>query len=61
MKKFRRVLILFALLIMIGQLVIIDYSDLSWSNNAGSYLGILSMILLIASMIYSIRYDQKAP
>lgn len=59
MKKFRYGLILFALIIIVAQLLIIDYTNLSWSNNAGSYLGIISMILLIMSMLFSNRYDEK--
>ncbi len=59
MKKLRIGLIIFALIIIIGQLIIVDYNDLSWTANAGSYLGIVSMVLLIISMIYSNRYDTK--
>lgn len=59
MKKFRIGLIIFAVIIIIGQLTVVEYTDLSWSENAGSYLSIISMILLIISMIYSNRYDKK--
>ncbi|MGZ2368153.1 hypothetical protein ACXR6G_00020 [Ancylomarina sp. YFZ004] len=59
MRKFRIGLITFAVVIIIGQLGVVEYTDLSWSENAGSYLGIISMILIIMSMIYSNRYDEK--
>ena len=59
MKKFRLWLIAFAVVIIIGQLILTDYHDLSWSNNAGSYLGIISMICLIMSMILSNRHESK--
>ena len=59
MKRLRSGLIIFALLIIIGQLIITDYDDLSWSNNAGSYLGIISMIFVIVSMLFSNRYEKK--
>jgi hypothetical protein len=59
MKKFRIGLIVFAIIIIIGQLIIIDYINLSWSNNGGSYLGIISMICLIISMILSNRYEKN--
>ena len=59
MKKFRIGIIIFAFIIIIGQLTVVEYTDLSWSENAGSYLGIISMILLIISMIYSNRYEIK--
>ena len=57
MKKFKSVIILFAAIIIIGQFMIIDYDDLAWPNNAGSYLGILSMIFVIMAMLFSNRYD----
>ena len=59
MKKFRIGLVIFAVIIIIGQLTVVEYTDLSWSENAGSYLGIISMILLIISMIYSNKYEKK--
>lgn len=51
MNKFRKCMVLIAVILIIAQFVIIDYSNLSWSKNAGSYLGIASMILLIISVI----------
>lgn len=58
MKKFRRGMITVAIVIIIAQLILIDYSNLSWSNNAGGYLGIFSMILLINMGLLS-RYETK--
>lgn len=58
MKKFRRGMITVAIVIIIAQLILIDYSNLSWSNNAGGYLGIFSMILLINMGLLS-RYERK--
>ena len=55
MEKFRRGLIIFAVVLIIAQLTVIDYSNLSWSNNAGSYLGIFSMICVIISVGLSKR------
>ena len=51
MNKFRTWMVVIAVVLIIAQFVIIDYSNLSWSKNAGSYLGIASMILLIISVI----------
>lgn len=59
MRKFRIGLIIIAFALIIGQLIIIDYTNLSWSENAGSYLGIISMLLIIISLIYSKRYDNE--
>jgi len=46
-------------MVITSLLTFIEYTDLSWSENNGSYLGVLSMILLIVSMIYSNRYEKK--
>ncbi len=48
-----------AIVIIIAQLILIDYSNLSWSNNAGGYLVIFSMILLIINMGLLSRYERK--
>lgn len=58
-KKFRNGIIIFAVIIIIGQLIIVDFADLSWSVKSGSYLGIISMILLIISMILPNKYEAK--
>ena len=59
MRNFRIGLMFFAVVVIIVQLGVVEYTDLSWSVNAGSYWGIISMILLIISMIYSNRYEKK--
>lgn len=59
MRKFRIGLMIVAFAFIIAQLIIVDYTDLSWSENGGSYLGIISMILLIISVIYSNRFEAK--
>ncbi len=53
MNKFRTWMVLIAIILIIAQFIIIDYSNLSWSKNAGSYLVIASMILLIITVIRS--------
>tara|TARA_R110001583_G_scaffold50022_2_gene156218 strand:- start:9166 stop:9354 length:189 start_codon:yes stop_codon:yes gene_type:complete len=58
MRKLRFGLIVCASIIIIGQLSLTDYSDLSWSNNLGRYLGIIAMLGLILSMILS-GLDEK--
>ena len=59
MNKFRTWMVLIAVILIIAQLIIIDYSKLSWSKNAGSYLGIASMILLIISLIGSHLHEKR--
>jgi predicted ferric reductase len=55
MKKFQTSLLIAAAVILIADLFLIDYNDLSWSKNGGQYLGIISMILIMISMIISIK------
>ena len=59
MKKFRIGLFVVAVIVVIGELIIIDYSNLTWSKKMGSYLVIIGMILTISSLILSIRHDKK--
>lgn len=59
MKKLRNGLIIGAIVIIIAHLTFIDYGNLTWSKNSSSYLGLISMILLIISMTGSIIYDKK--
>mgnify|MGYP003604859177 FL=1 len=59
MTKFRIGLIVVAVIVVIGELIIIDYSNLTWSKKMGSYLVIIGMILTISSLISSIRHDKK--
>lgn len=54
MKNTKYILIGVAMVIIIGFISITDFADLSWSNNAGNYLGILAMILLVIGMVISL-------
>jgi hypothetical protein len=55
MKKFRITLIILAIVIIIAELVFIDFSNLSSSKNFGPYATLTGMILLIISQIIEIR------
>ncbi len=59
MKKGRIGVIIVAIIIIIGQLIIVDYTDLTWKENAGRYLSVTSMVLLIISMIVSNKHKLK--
>ena len=60
MKKIRVGLIIGATIIIIGELIILDYGNLTGFKNLGSYLGILGMLGLICGLILSIRHDKTA-
>lgn len=59
MKKIRIGILAILVIVTIGQLIIIDYTHLDISKNAGSYLSIFSMICVIIGLIASIKYDKK--
>jgi hypothetical protein len=59
MKKALIVFNVFSIVVIIGQLTVIDYNDLSWSNNVGSYLGIISMLILIIGIPIGNKIDEK--
>jgi len=59
MKKGRIGIIIFAIVVIVGQLTVVDYTNLTWKENAGSYLGIISMVLIILSMIVSNKHELK--
>jgi len=59
MKNAKYILIGVAIVLIIGHISVTDFGDLSWSNNAGSYLGILAMILLIIVMVISLMEQKK--
>jgi len=59
MKKIRIGILSVSVIVTIGQLIIIDYTHLDISKNAGSYLNIFSLIYVIIGLIASIKYDKK--
>ena len=59
MKNVKFILIGVAVIIIIGHISVTDFSDLSWANNAGSYLGIIAMILLVIGMVISLLERKK--
>ena len=60
MKKYRQWLIVFSAIVIVGQLILIDYQNLNGSSNVGNYLGIVSMICVITSMMLINHQENKA-
>lgn len=58
-EKLRFWLSVIAFIVLVGQLALFDFSDLTWSNNSGSYLGILTMTCITIAMISSNNYEKK--
>jgi len=59
MKNTKFILIGVAVVIIIGHISVTDFGDLSWSNNSGSYLGIIAMVLLVIGMVISLLEKKK--
>ena len=59
MRKFRTLVFVFSVIAIIGHLIAMDYQNMKWSQNDGSYIGIFSMICIIISMILSNRYEKR--
>jgi hypothetical protein len=59
MKKLRIGLIIVAIIIIIVELILIEYKNLFDSKNIGPFLVMLSMILLTGSLILSIKRDKE--
>ena len=60
MRNAKFILMGVALVLIIGNISIIDFSDLSWTNNSGSYLSILAMILLVISIVITLIEKKKS-
>ena len=59
MRNTKFILIGVAVVLIIGHISVTDFGDLSWSNNSGSYLGIIAMVLLVISIVISMIEKKK--
>jgi len=59
MRKLSIGFIIAATIVILGELAIIDYSNLTWVKNRGSYLVIIGMIFTITALILSIRHENN--
>lgn len=58
-KRMRVVLIVLAVILIIANLAMIDYSNFTWADNLPKFLGITGMIVLIISILLQIKQDKK--
>lgn len=59
MKKFRMIVAVIALILMLVTLTLINYDDLSWSANTSNYLGLMAGVTIIGTAFYSNNYEKK--
>lgn len=58
-QKFRVILIIIGVLLVIANLFMVDYKQLVSRENLGEALGILSNLLLISAMVISLKYTAQ--
>ena len=58
-KRIKFIYLMGVMVVLIGSFTQIDYSDLNWTNNAGMYLTIIAMLLLIFGTIYSLFFEKE--
>jgi len=59
MKKLKLAILITSSLVLIGFLIIFDYSNLTARSNLGFILGIIAAICNIIAMILTIRSEEK--
>lgn len=59
MNTLRNILIFVTIGLIVVLLFYMDFNNLSWANNRSDFIGLISCILLITSMILSNRYDKR--
>lgn len=60
MKRFRIIMAFIFLILIALILVFIDYKDLSWHANRSNYIGLLSGVFGIASLLISNASENKS-
>jgi hypothetical protein len=55
MQLIRRLLIIISVILIVLILIYMNYDDLSWSVNKGSYLGLMACVLNIWALVYIIK------
>jgi len=58
MRKFRFGIQMAALLMLVGQLFLIDYSNLGSDRNMGTFLSICALLLVFLAMLISNRQEK---
>ena len=59
MKRTKIIFLMVVMVILIGSLTQIDYSDLSWANNSGMYWTIIAMLIVVFGTAYSLIFEKE--
>ena len=57
--RIRRFIMAAAMIIMLANLVLLNYQDLSWEANAINYMGIAAMWLVVFFMYFTMKQEEK--
>lgn len=58
-QKLRKGIIYFSIVLAVAIVIYFDYSDFSWANNSGNYIGLITVTCIVISGLLSIRYERK--
>lgn len=61
MKSYRKWLVVLSVVMIIAQAFLFDFNDFSFTTNASNYLGIISMVFVILSVILSQKHENNSP
>ncbi len=59
MTKARWILTVVAVIFFLFNVLILNFKDLSWTENSSSYIGMLSMFFVVGTMIASNKHEKK--
>ena len=59
MNNFTKTVLFINIVLMVFAIGSIDYEDLSWVNNSGSYIAFLCVFFNALSLIFSYRYEKN--
>ncbi len=59
MKKLSKTVAIVSAILVVANIALINYSDFSWKQNAGSYTGIVAMSLVAGSAYLSYKKEKK--
>jgi len=58
-QKVRILVFIVALILLIINIISLNYNDLSWNTNSSHYLGIIAMFMISLSMLISYFEERK--
>ena len=54
-----KILLILGCVLIIGYLIMMDYSDLSWNNNMNAYLGFIVAVSIVVNGIVNLKHKSR--